>query len=112
MSQEVGVKFVCDSSTTAYEIIEDAVREYWKKEYPQDVVAFFMMKYEHEEAWQWYGELAECVSPNNYNDIIFLNDFCEGQTCCKNVVIVPLQTVIDYYLSKVVWYEIGKIDVE
>lgn len=97
------------NTDTAYEIIEKAVKEYWEKERPQDVIAFFMMKYEHEETFEWYGELVECTSDTNYDDVLFHNDFCEGQTCVENVYIVPLQTVIDYYFSHVASYEIENI---
>lgn len=85
------------SSTTAYKIIEDAVREYWKKSFPQDVVAFFFQKYEYEDTWEWCEELVEAYSSTNYEDMIFLNDFCEGQTCVKDLVVVPFDEVTRFY---------------
>lgn len=81
----------------SYDIIEQEVKKFWKKEYPQDVVAFFYQKYEHEAEWEWCEEVVECNGSDDYENMTFLNDFCEGQTCVKDVTIVSLSEVIAYY---------------
>lgn len=89
-----------DEARDSYDIIADAVREYWKLNYPCDVVAFFFQKYEHERdnEWEWCEEVITCTSSNiDRAEIEFLNDFCEGQTCVKDIHIVPLYEVTGYY---------------
>ena len=84
-----------------YDYVADAVREYWKETGPQDVVAFFYQKYEHEDEWENMCELIECNSSDNYEKVIFHIDFCEGQTCIKDLFIVPLNDIFDYYSKEV-----------
>lgn len=81
----------------SYGIIADAVREFWSKTYPQNVIAFFYQKYEHDTEWERHGELIECNSSDDYENVIFNNDFCEGQTCVKGLEIVSLDEVMEYY---------------
>lgn len=81
----------------SYDIIEAAVKEYWKKHLPIDVVVFFYQKYEHDNNWEWCEELVESHSDSDYENMTFLNDFCEGQTCVKDITIVPLWEVTKYY---------------
>ena len=90
----------------SYDFIEEAVREYWYKTYPQDVVAFFYQKYKHEtdDEWEFMYELIECQNSGDYENMIFHNDFCEGQTCVKGIVIIPLNEVLEYYARDVLWY--------
>jgi len=84
----------------SYDHIADEVRKYWKNNYIQDVVAFFWQKYDYEadSKWEWHEEVVFCESC--YSDdtkLSFLYDFCEGQTCVKDVVIVPLSEVTEFY---------------
>lgn len=79
------------------DIIAEAVRNYWKKEYPQDVVVFFYQKYDYETDWRQCEELAIAHSDSDYESITFLNDFCEGETDVKDIHIVPLWIVLSTY---------------
>lgn len=81
----------------SYDIIADAVKRYWRITYPQDVIAFFWQKYEDETEWEWLEELVEAMGEHDYENMMFLNDFCEGQTCVKDIAIVPLNKVTAYY---------------
>lgn len=80
-----------------YDIVGDAVREFWHKLYPTDAVVFFWQKYEHSDAWEWCEELVECHSDTDYENMTFLYDFCEGQTEVQIVAIVPLRTLTEFY---------------
>lgn len=84
-----------------YDYVGDAVREYWKETGPHDVVAFFYQKYENENEWDDMRELIECNGSDDYETVIFNMDFCEGQTCIKDLVIVSLDDVFDYYSKEV-----------
>ena len=81
----------------SYDYIEDAVRIYWKNTFPQDVVAFFRQKYSFDDEWVCHEEAVFCKSDSDYENVSFLNDFCEGQTCVENIQIVPLSEVLEYY---------------
>lgn len=87
----------------SYDIVAEAVRKYWEENYPCDVVAFFFQKYDFESdiRWEWCEEVITCTSSNiDRAEIEFLNDFCEGQTCVKDLHIVPLHEVTGYYTEK------------
>ena len=77
--------------------IADAVRAYWTQTLPQDVVVFFEQKYSYDVIWTSLGEVVFCRSDSDYETVSFLNDFCEGQTCVRNIRIVPLREVLEYY---------------
>ena len=81
------------------DVVADAVREYWKTCYPRTVMAFFYQKYEYDNEWEWCEELAECNASDDYETVIFQNDFCEGQTCVKNISIVSLDDIVEYYIK-------------
>jgi hypothetical protein len=87
----------------SYDIIAEKVREYWKETYPQDVIAFFYQKYdfESEMEWEWCRELISPHGSDDYERVIFENDFCEGQTDVKDVRIVPLDEIIDFYTDNI-----------
>ena len=80
--------------------IADAVRAYWKQTLPQDVVVFFEQKYSFDITWTSLGEVVFCESDSDYETVSFLNDFCEGQTCVRNIKIVPLREVLEYYIMR------------
>lgn len=81
----------------SYDIVEAEVKKYWNREYPQDVVAFFWQKYDHEKTWEWCEELIECCGSDDYENVTFVNDFCEGQTCVKGLTIVSLREVTGFF---------------
>lgn len=83
----------------SYDIVGEAVVEYWKANYPCDVIAFFYQKYEHEKNLEWCEELVHSCSSMNY-DLEFASDFCEGQTCVSSINIVPLSDVTEFYTKK------------
>ena len=85
----------------SYDIIGEAVKKYWNESHPQDVVVFFYQKYDFEDEWEWCEELVETYSSTDYEKMMFLYDFCEGQTCVKDIRIVPLDDVTRYYAKNV-----------
>ena len=84
----------------SYDVIVGAVKDYWKVNYPQDVVAFFRQKYSWDDKWERCEELVECHGSDDYENMSFLSDFCEGQTEVKDVVIIPLREVTAFYYKK------------
>lgn len=89
------------NTMNSYDIVAKAVREFWQENDPQEVIAFFYQKYAHEESWEWHEELVLCFASNDYENMEFLNDFCEGQTCVKDLTIVPLSDVTEFYADKI-----------
>ena len=88
----------------SYDIVGDAVKEYWCKNFPQDVVVFFEQKYEYDTCWERMEELVESWSDSDYDNMTFLNDFCEGQTDVIIHSIVPLHEVLLLYAEgRVKW---------
>lgn len=84
----------------SYEIIGDAVREYWKKEcFAVPVIVFFSQKYSHEKEWEHCEELVMCHSDTDFEHVEFLSDFCEGQTDVANIHIKELDKVTDFYYN-------------
>ena len=83
----------------SYEIVAEAVRKFWKENYPQNVIAFFYQKYDYEDSWEWCEELVECAGYDDYEHMEFFYDFCEGQTCVKDLIIVPLSDVTGLYTN-------------
>lgn len=83
----------------SYEIVGAAVRKFWKENYPQNVIAFFYQKYDYEDSWEWCEELVECHGYDDYEHMEFFYDFCEGQTCVKDLIIVPLSDVTGLYTN-------------
>lgn len=84
----------------SYDVIAGAVKDYWKVNYPQDVVAFFQQKYSWDDKWERCEELVECHGSDDYENMTFLFDFCEGQTEVKDVVIIPLREVTAFYYKR------------
>lgn len=84
----------------SYDIIGNAVREYWKQEgFATDVIVFFFQKYSHEKEWEHCQELVMCHSDSDFEHVEFLSDFCEGQTQVKNIHIMKLDKVTDFYYN-------------
>ena len=86
----------------SYDIIGEAVTEFWNKTYAMDVVAFFRQKYEHEDdtRWEFHQELVESHSCDPADGMTFLNDFCEGETDVKDIKIVALEDILDFYVEQ------------
>lgn len=87
----------------SYDFVEEAVRKYWEDTYPQDVIVFFYQKYDYENEWDWHEELVMCGGSSDWETVEFLRDFCEGQTCVKNIAVVPLSEVTSYYARNELW---------
>lgn len=84
----------------SYEIIADAVREFWKQEcFASEVIVFFFQKYSNEKEWEHCQELVMCESPEDLEHVIFLSDFCEGQTDVANIHIKELEKVTEFYYN-------------
>ena len=56
----------------------------------------------YEKEWEKRCELIECNDLGDYETVIFHNDFNEGQTCIKDVAIVSLEDVFEYYSKTVI----------
>ena len=80
----------------SYDIVGKAILEYWDEHHQEDMVAFFYQKYEFESDKDWVF-MSEIVLTDGQGNIHFLSDFCEGETCVKNLTIVPLDTVLEWY---------------
>lgn len=82
----------------SYEIIADAVRDFWKQQgFVTDVIVFFFQKYSNEKKWEHCKELVMCQSDTDFEHVEFLSDFCEGQTDVEHIHIVELEEVTEYY---------------
>lgn len=88
---------------TSYDIIADKVRVFWKRSYPRNVIAFFNQKYEHETEWEHHAELVFPESSNDFDTVIFEDDFCEGQTEVCDIMIIPLDRIIEFYYNNILW---------
>lgn len=86
----------------SYDIVGEAVKAFWENTgFAEEVIVFFYQKYEWEDRWEWCEELVTCESPNpDESAVVFENDFCEGETCVKNLTIVPLRQVTEYYAEQ------------
>lgn len=84
----------------SYEIIGDAVREFWKQEgFADNVIVFFNQKYSNEKEWKHCQELVMCNSDTDFENVTFLFDFCEGQTEVSNIHIKTLEDVVNFYYN-------------
>lgn len=87
----------------SYDIIADTVRKYWNEvsRHPCDVIAFFYQRYDYESDndWRFEQELCMPYSSDDFNTVEFLDDFCEGETEVKDIRIVPLDDILDYYVE-------------
>lgn len=86
----------------SYDIIADAVRDFWKQQgFATDVIVFFFQKYSTEKKWEHCEELAMCHSDTDFECVEFLSDFCEGQTQVRNIHIVPLDNISQFYYNSI-----------
>lgn len=90
-----------ETEKTTCDIIADAVRKYWKEEsqHPESVVVYFYQKYDFDGDDKWIP-CAEYVRPFNSDDfynMIFDHDFCEGQSDVKDINIASAEKVFDFY---------------
>lgn len=87
-----------EKEITSSEIIADKIRKFWEEHGDEEVVVFFWQKYEWEKDWQFVVITAECYKRDNIYIVSFNTDFCEGQTCVKDIKIGLLYDVLnDYY---------------
>ena len=83
------------------DIIASKVADFWKEiGYAMDVIVFFLQKYECDKDWEEHEELVMPKGFADFENMTFLNDFCEGQTMVKNIKIVPLDDVVEFYREK------------
>lgn len=82
-----------------YDYVAEAVRNFWKKTHPQTVIVFFDQKYEYEsdDEWEHCQEMVDCYSDIDCEHVEFQIDFCEGQTCIRNIKVVPLDIIVNFY---------------
>ena len=83
----------------SYDIIAEAVRNFWKNKnfFVEPVIVFFQQKYDFADKWDDLAVLVDCESPTDDETVIFETDFCEGETCVKDMVVVPFDEVKNYY---------------
>lgn len=88
-----------DTVQNSYDIVGSAIHEHLLHNDCEPLIAFFYQKYEFEsdDEWEWCEELVDIDS----GALIFLYDFCEGQTCVKDLTVVPLSAVTGYYADNV-----------
>lgn len=87
---------IMDSS----DIIANHVRDFWNDNYACGVVVFFKQKYVYEKEWDDCYVIASPASSDDDQTVVFDTDFCEGQTDVKDVNIVSLDEIIDFYKKK------------
>ena len=93
-----------ENTITSQDVLAEQVKKYWGKiGYPHDVVCYFKQKYSRDEEWDTCYTIAECESSFNFDTIIFSDDFCEGQEDIKDIHIVDLEKVLDYYGEVQIW---------
>lgn len=82
---------------TSYDIVGDKIREFWRKTCSIPVVVFFSQKYEFEDEWEQHAEIA--YPDDYYDEVVFEDDFCEGQTEVKEIKIVPIDYIVQFYID-------------
>lgn len=82
-------------------LIAKEVKKFWRRTYPADVVCYFKQKYEHEKDWEWMATIG-FYNGYDMDSVNFLHDFWEGQTCVKDITIVNLDDVMEYYYDNVI----------
>lgn len=70
------------------------------KQYQNLLYVFFRMGYTNDDM-EYYMELATPEEWDNYQKVIFEDDFWEGQEWFKLEAIVPLDRVCNYYRDNV-----------
>ena len=86
------------------EIIAREIRKFWKETgYAREVIAFFYQKHkwENEKEWLWCEELATPDGFDDFETVYFEDDFCEGENEVKDITIVPLDEITEYYAWRV-----------
>lgn len=78
-------------------IVYNAVRSFWKKTCFQPVVVFFSQKHEFEDEWEQHAEIA--YPDNYYDDVVLMDHFCDGQTEVKDIKIVPIDELVQFYID-------------
>ena len=86
------VKIKLKDGQSAYDIIGDYVRRYWKRNVYTDVVVSIALSYDGKE----YRTYHEVASPENFYDVMYLNDWWEGE---KYIKIFGIQSVDELEIS-------------
>lgn len=94
-------RIATSNTSTSEDIVIKAVRNYWKQQgYNMNVVVFLAQKYDFEGEW----DRTSCIiyPDSDFEDPmeVFIEidwDFCEGQQNVKDIKIVPLNEVINFY---------------
>lgn len=90
-----------ETEKTTYDIIADAVRKYWKEEsqHPESVVVYFYQKYDFDgdDKWALHAEYVRPFNSDDFYNMIFDHDFCEGQGDVKDINIASAEKVFDFY---------------
>lgn len=62
---------------------------------------FFYQKYDFDsdDEWEWCEEYIYPESSTDYETVNFMMDFCEGQTCVKNLVVVSFDRVTAFFTA-------------
>lgn len=47
--------------------------------------------------WEWEEEFASPHASDDFETVVFQHDFCEGQTCVKDLIVVPFDEVSGFY---------------
>ena len=80
----------------SYDIVSKEIKNYWNyladHNLPVDIfyIAHFYQKYEYSDKWEECTEIVEC---QDGHDVIFMMDFCEGQTQVKDLTVYTLYQI-------------------
>ncbi len=79
-------------------VVAEHVRKEWEKRgYSFNCIAYFEAKYEWEENYTLYEELIMSDSDTDLEMVYFDSDFDEGQQMIKDIIIVDLSVITGYY---------------
>ena len=92
----------------SYDIVGEAVEKFWDKNYPRDVIAFFEQRGDY-DGWEECNELVEFTGDVS-RQMEFRSDFCEGQNRVRNLHIVPLDVVTDYFRKNMEFLEENNVE--
>ena len=94
----------------SYDYVSNAVKEYWEKTFPQDVVVFFEQRYTWDNVWSEQNEVVEFTGDYDENSMEFRNDFCEGQDKVRNIHVVSLDVVLDHFRKNMEFLEYNDVE--
>lgn len=77
---------------SGYDVIGDYIRRYWKRNIYDDVIVFMAVSHDGNK----YYTCKEVASPENFDDIMYLNDWWEGE---KHIKLFGIQSVDELDIS-------------